>query len=100
MLTKLIERLEKMAERERPSCKGAGCTVNFTVCALCGFAQWSSSTNKGQGFKVAIEIPYRDWQCPCCAPVLARAPEVFQWVVSVLYHQMEKESSNVPSIEP
>lgn len=54
--------------------------VTYELCPLCGLAQWKSrDQNQANG----VEINIGTAACGQCQEVQRRAPEIFQWVISV-----------------
>jgi hypothetical protein len=84
----LRQRLEARARNEfENEVKLNSKKFNYAVCRLCGKADWSS-TVEWTKFEVALQ--YDNFvdpnQCSRCCEAMARAPEVFSWVVGVMSH--------------
>lgn len=90
----LAERLEQLVDDGMASYRADGYTVAFWVCEICGYAKWRSASCKGEGFKVVVDNGYPTQECPWCLDVQSRAPEVFRWVLAVIFHRKERDESS------
>lgn len=87
----LRDRLLEYSDRNHPTYKEEGYTLEFWVCKICGFFEWVSATGKGQGFKVQVD-PFTHRECMKCREVALRAPEIFRWVLNVMEHHSEEKN--------
>lgn len=103
VLTPRLEaRLRWITERDRPGDIEQKCLVTYTICPICGFAQWSCSQQSLDGFKVAINndtFYLDDYNCTQCTTIRLRAPEVFSWVLGVVLHQHDQLPADLPKPE-
>lgn len=93
MTTALMDRLERIARQLHKDDVEKGYRMEFRVCRVCGFAEWVCSSDEGQGFKV-VPVDRADYDPPCerCRSAYMRSPEVCEWVMSVLNHQLHESS--------
>lgn len=90
-MSSTLERLEKIARRDHEDDVAAGRIVRFCVCSICGSAEWSNSSESGNGFKVEIDYLTDSIEgCRPCQEAFSRSPELARWVLRVIAWSREE----------
>jgi len=90
----LTERLTAIVRSRYPDYETEKRLVTFSVCPICGNADFRCAEAPGKEFRVAVDNSF-GWtveKCTVCLDVLRRAPEVFRWTLAVLSEKREDKS--------
>lgn len=61
----------------------------YTACDLCGYVAWTSARDLKEGEEPTVTVGSGGY-CPRCQDMLARYPEVVNWVATVLGYHLER----------
>lgn len=90
--THVIENLtgKRLAAAKDRSYDGSGFgTVTYMECPCCGATEWGGSSKEPTD-KLVVQVINRDFvdHCQRCQFVIARHPEIFEWVNGVVQKQI------------
>jgi hypothetical protein len=92
IITELTDQQRRLAERHATNKVG---TVSYAVCPCCGSMQWAMTSGEPTDSLVLRMFEEFDTErCQPCNFMQRRNPEIYQWVVDVVLHQISRDHEN------